>query len=117
MQEPLEQHTCSDEELGLVEDPKVPHLFALGRGQPDKVTRDHIYCVGLDDLDIYGSYSSGSGRMINIVVEKCIGHDYCLSEQEIVDWFSAKYVFLRTNRIRFDVRLREQESLIRESFG
>ena len=94
-----------------------PHLFPLGKGQPDKVTKDHAYCVSKDDLDIYGSYSSGAGRMINIVLERCLGHDFCLSEQEIVNWFSAKYVFLRMNRIRFDAKKREDEALIKESFG
>ena len=31
-QKPLKQHICSDEELGLVENPKGAHLFPLGKG-------------------------------------------------------------------------------------
>ena len=116
-QKPLKKHICSDEELGLVDNPKRAHLFPLGKGQPDKVKKDYIWCVDEDDLVVYGSYSSGSGRMINVALDKCIGHDYCLSEKEITNWFRGKYIFLRMNRIRFDAGTRGDGALIKESFG
>ena len=111
-QKNLETHLCSDEELGYTDDPKWPHLFALGRGQPDKVTKDHIMCLKEEDLLIYGSYSSGSGRMINLVLDKCLGHDYCLSDKEIIKWFSTKYIFLRMNRVRFNAKEKGSKALI-----
>ena len=55
--------------------------------------------------------------MINIVLDKCMGHDYCLDEKEIIEWFSAKYIFLRLNRIRFDARKVGDEAIFKESFG
>lgn len=69
-------------------------------------------CLKEEDLLIYGSYSSGSGRMINLVLDKCLGHDYCLSDKEIVKWFSTKYIFLRMNRVRFNAKEKGSKALI-----
>ena len=81
------------------------------------MTKEHTLCVDEDDLLIYGSYSSGSGRMINVVLDRCLGEDYCWSQAEITKWFSSKYIFLRMNRIRFDASKRDQDAFLKESFG
>lgn len=101
----------------MITNPQVPHLFPLGRGQPNKVTNDHVLCVAEDKLSVFGSYSSDRGRMINIVLDRCLGQDYCLGEQEIKEWFRSKYIFLRMNRIRFEAKKRGDEAIVKESIG
>mmetsp|Transcript_32060 Transcript_32060/g.39771 ORF Transcript_32060/g.39771 Transcript_32060/m.39771 type:complete len:101 (+) Transcript_32060:601-903(+) len=55
--------------------------------------------------------------MINFVLKRCVGQERCLSEKEMIQWFRAKYIFLRLNRIRFDANERGPPSIIKESFG
>ena len=56
-----------------------------------------------------------SAQMIIVMLERCIGHDYCKSPEEIEEYFSNRFIQLYYNQIRFDSEKYGPESIIMES--
>ena len=46
---------------------------------------------------------------------RCMGHDYCLNEQDAKNVIKGIYLYVATNRIRFDSRFYGAEAIIKES--
>ena len=62
-----------------------------------------MLCMSDKDQYIYGDYNSLYGRLLYIVLKKCSGKSYCLSESEIESWIKKhRYIIFETNIRRFD---------------
>ena len=65
--------------------------------------RDHFLCINSDDTKIYGDFDSFSGSMIYIRLSyKCKVEGECTAEENSKKLFRGGWMFLVSNRIRFD---------------
>ena len=53
--------------------------------------------------------------MINVNVHRCVGHDYCKSEEEIDYFLDRSYMIMLSNQIKFDYKKYGEESIVNES--
>ena len=53
-------------------------------------------------MSIHGDNQSREAKSISMVIQKCMGHDYCKSPEEIKKFFTGKYLIMMNNQIRFD---------------
>ena len=59
---------------------------------------DRAYCIPVDTpIELRGNFQSLSAVTMQIVFEKCIGHDYCETEENINTWLTGKYILTLAN--------------------
>ena len=80
-----------------------------------KMYKKKFLCVNKNDLEIYGSYDSKKGKRLQVYLNKCLGKDYCRSDEEIQQFFRYKFLLLLKNQIRFDSEKIGSESITLES--
>eukprot|EP00353_Schmidingerella_taraikaensis_P011845 CAMPEP_0185582810 /NCGR_PEP_ID=MMETSP0434-20130131/21140_1 /TAXON_ID=626734 ORGANISM="Favella taraikaensis, Strain Fe Narragansett Bay" /NCGR_SAMPLE_ID=MMETSP0434 /ASSEMBLY_ACC=CAM_ASM_000379 /LENGTH=225 /DNA_ID=CAMNT_0028201743 /DNA_START=150 /DNA_END=827 /DNA_ORIENTATION=+ len=112
----LSTHQCTDYELGLDDEGAGARLFPNGFEEGGRNARGTRLCIDSNELGIKGTYSSNEGRILSIVLNRCMGDDFCLSEQEAKKWLRGRYLILETNRIRFNPESFGTDSIIREHF-
>ena len=49
------------------------------------------------------------------MITRCMGHDYCLNEQDAKNVIKFNFLNVATNSIRFDQRFYGAEAIIKES--
>ena len=55
-------------------------------------------CLDQENMLLQGDYSSETASLLEVRIEKCVGHDYCRDEKEIDDFFKAdKYIIMLNN--------------------
>lgn len=111
----LETHRCSDEELGLTGSHSEFKPIRESNRAYVSLYRRKFVCVNRHDLEIYGDFDSKKAQQLRILLNRCIGHDYCKSVDEINAYLKGKYVLLLKNEIRFDSTRYSEESIISES--
>ena len=94
----LETHTCSEEELGLVNGEQTRFMQINESSIQDVIQKKKSFkCMKKEDSYIFGNYNSNSGRMIRIKLNKCANKIYCKPENEIIDFFRGKYLLFINN--------------------
>ena len=61
-----------------------------------------MQCIPESELSIAGTYSSNSGRMMLIMLQRCTVEDYCLDEQAAKNWLKGRFIVILANRKRFN---------------
>ena len=115
--ESIAKHRCSREELGL-EDPEKATFYPQHSENSAKEVayyQNKFWCIDPEDSFIYGDYDSRKARQLQIQLRKCSGHDYCKSEDEILDYFSGKFLLMLTNQIRFKQDYYSKDAIVKES--
>ena len=90
---PIKSHACSDFELGRSEEGTGAHFFPLLFEESINAFGT-MMCIDEEELRVHGTYSSNSGRILLIMLNRCIGEDYCLDEKEAKNWFSGRYIVI-----------------------
>ena len=54
-------------------------------------------CIDDDELKLKGNYDTVNGRIIQIVFKRCIGEEYCWSDEAFKQFISHRYLVLFTN--------------------
>ena len=102
-QRTLEQHDCSEEELGL-----SPHasegdsssftypIFSTSYNEVN-TWKKKFRCVKKDDLEIWGDYNSAKAQQLAVKFKFCKDRDDCHSEEETRNWLRRKYIVLIYN--------------------
>ena len=54
-------------------------------------------CLKKEDAYISGNYDSETARNIRIKLERCMGKDYCKSQEYIDDFITNKYLVILKN--------------------
>ena len=74
-----------------------------------------MLCLDEEDRYVEGNFYSDEASLIRVRLNRCTGHDYCKSKEEIEAYMSNKYVILYMNQVRFLADAFFDESVIRES--
>ena len=99
----LNNHICTDEELGFVRGPRTRIFPIFDRSIAEVQTYAKKFkCVDEKDLVIWGDYNSAMAMQLAVKFKMCEGHDYCKTRDEIRDWLSGKYIVLLYNQVRFN---------------
>ena len=77
--------------------------------------RQKLICLEKKEMWLHGDFDSKTGRQINFQLRKCKDKSYCRSDQEILEFFSNKYLVILHNHILFDSTKQGEESIKRES--
>ena len=101
----IEPHTCTEDEL-LGDNAKF-HQFNSDTEKQAKLLYPFFLCVNPQDLEVKGNiFNAGSyeSQWIEIVLLKCDRNerDDCKTEDEILEYFGDREMFLVKNEIRFD---------------
>ena len=116
----LPSHYCTKEELNLEKSTEtkenVFYPIASRSEQAMNVHYRRFLCLDQDDMRLHGDYSSDSASLLFVKLEKCHGHDYCKSEEELKEFFNPNmYFILLNNQVRFDTVKHSEDSIVRES--
>ena len=116
----LPSHYCTAEELNLEKSPvqQANVFFPIAeRYERDMEAHNKKFlCLDQENMRLQGDYSSETASLLEVRIEKCVGHDYCRDEKEIDDFFKAdKYIIMLNNQIRFNSELHNEDSIIKES--
>ena len=116
----LTTHICTEEELGLNDNAKNPNHGQFFKIHPQSLVNVKLYrkkflCIDREEMSLYGDYNSLSARTMRVQLMRCLGKDYCKSEEEINQFMLDKYLLMLNNQIRFDSTLFGSESIIMES--
>ena len=60
---------------------------------------------------INGDFDSEKARQIQIQLKRCVGHDYCKKEEEILTFFKNKWLLFLYNQKLFDSRFYGDEAV------
>ena len=85
----LPTHTCTVEELGLVES---DYMIAQRNKDDMELYHKKFLCVDEQELYIRGEYSSKSARSVSVNLEKCHDRVDCKSDEEITNFIRSKYL-------------------------
>ena len=77
----LENHQCSDEELGLANYNNIMWPTKGTSADVVKSTKDLFFCVDPKELELYGRGDTSSGSVIYVDVIKCTGKDSCKNDE------------------------------------
>ena len=104
VEEEIESHTCSHQELGLTGDKKQARFMPIHKASKSalKQYKDGFLCIEDEQLELYGDWNSDSARTIQISLERCSREAYCKSDEEIDQFLKGTYLMLLNNQIRFD---------------
>ena len=113
---PLPSHTCTEEELSLVNGPNTTFLPINSESMIEVTTyRKKMLCIDPEEMYIYGDYSSSKARLLDIKLVRCHGHDYCASDEEITAFLRDKFIVLLYNQILFDANEYNENSVLEQS--
>ena len=97
----LQNHFCSDEELGYVQGPKTRAFPVYKHSQRELNNyRKKFKCIDEEDMKIWGDFNSAKAMQLQIKFQMCVGTG-CKSEQEIKKWLRDKYIVVIYNERRF----------------
>ena len=87
----LENHACSDEELGLVDDESQSEnlrTFPIYEASQREVEiwRRKFKCVDRENQVIWGDYNSVKAQQIAISFKICENEAYCEPKETILEW-------------------------------
>ena len=110
--EPIETHTCTKEELGLTDD-ENPDIEASGSSffklDRQSFTEVNLYkkkfrCIDGEDMHVSGDYNSEQASLLLIKLNRCdrSGAIECKDEEEILEFFSDKFLILLINERLFN---------------
>ena len=78
---PLDNHPCSDEELGYKRSPNTVIYPVFHKAQAEVNTyKKKFKCVDNEHLRIWGDYNSAMAMQLSIKFHMCSGHEYCKTE-------------------------------------
>ena len=119
----LPAHNCTAYELGISRsNDELVNKTQYGRFLPFvsndydlELFRQKLICLEKKDMWLHGDFDSNTSRQINFQLRKCKDKPYCRSDQEILEFFSNKYLVILHNQILFDSTKQSEESIKRES--
>ena len=112
----LENHYCTDEDLGYVPGPNTVIYPIYKKAIPEVNTyKKKFRCVDNKYLKIWGDYNSATAMQISAKFHMCEGKPICKTEREIRDWISGMYIVLLYNHIRFKTDEFGEGSVIKEA--
>ena len=62
-------------------------------------------------MTINGDFNTDTARLIQIQLKKCVGHDYCKTDDEMREFFRNKWMMFLYNQKLFDSRYYNEESI------
>ena len=76
----IETHTCSPEELGLLENSNSENSAFMPINEKNKPTvqmyQKKFLCVDKEEMKLYGDYNSDKARILNMQLVKCYNGGY-----------------------------------------
>ena len=113
----MTSYNCTKEQLGLEGDPKKAEFFTPHPGSKSFIDlyQKKFICAKPEEMFIYGDFTTGKARQLNVQLKKCRGHRYCESEANINKYFSGKYLIILMNQVRFMSEGFEEKATIKES--
>ena len=100
----IENHYCSDEELGFIQGPstKVFPIFESSVNEV-KTYKKKFKCINEEEIVIWGDYNSQKAQQIAVNFKMCEpGVGECAEKDEILKWLQNKYIVMLYNQIVFD---------------
>ena len=111
----IESHPCSERELGLTGNHSSFQPIHETSTAYVNLYKHKFVCLDQEDLEIQGTFSSKKAKLLRATLNRCSGHDYCKSQEEINEYLENKYLLLLINQIRFDSERYGEESIVPES--
>ena len=90
-------HECSAEELGLMGN--APTFWPIYESHEVYLDafRSSLLCPDRSNLAVQGGLYSLHGSQILIDILKCVGRDYCKSEEQIREYFAHRQIVILSN--------------------
>ena len=98
----LDDHNCSDEELGLTESTNSLTYPVVKTSLQEVITwKKKFKCIDKEQLSIQGDYNSSKAQQLFFGFKMCEGEG-CKTQEEIREWLKGTYIVLLYNSVRFD---------------
>ena len=99
----IPSHQCSEEELGLSEEPSAKYMKPRKDSYDFvKLYRKKFQCIDEKDRFISGNFNTINTSNIMVLLVRCQGKDYCKSDEEITEFVRGKFLIVYVNEIRFE---------------
>ena len=98
----IPQRNCTRVELKLDDDydgPSETTFLPIHKEHRDwlELYYQKLLCLNKEDLWIHGDFNSANARQINVQLRKCRGRPDCKSDEQILEYFSGKYLLILHN--------------------
>ena len=71
-----------------------------------------MQCVSsAETLEIFGDFNAPSGKTVGVLIQKCTGHEYCASEEQIEDYMQGKFLIVQVNEVLFNPAIKGNKAV------